>query len=437
MALLIKLPAVTTVEDVRQYLGILLMAMPIVSLCLAALLHRSLKRTFDALLYAQRQFSVGHAHYRLAQPADADTRRLYRAFNVMADLALAAHRQALERERETVLAEQALKVAHDIRSPLAALDATLASLPEIEAGKRRVIDGARERIRAIADELIKKQSEPVEVVALPKLIEDVLQDKRLERGGSDDARKLRPARLPAAAEWPAYAARVAPRQLKRVLSNLLNNALEATSAGDRVEVALARDAHGRLCLCVTDDGAGIPDDVLPKLARRGATFGKRGGSGLGLYFAKQAVERWGGSLAIESVRGQGTRVTILLPAAQAVRAASDRTDRAPPSSPIALLLDDDPWIRESWREADRRIAAYACPQELLAAAARLDPVVPIFIDVELGRDLRGDDLARQLAARGHANVFLVTGYEPERLQPVPGVKAVLGKDPPAWLLRRE
>ena len=62
---------------------------------------------------------------------------------------------------------------------------------------------------------------------------------------------------------------------------------------------------------VSDNGKGIPPEILPKLMQRGSTHGKRGGSGLGLYHAKTTLQSWDGDLKIESK--SGTTVSLILP----------------------------------------------------------------------------------------------------------------------------
>src|SRR4051812_41645389 len=100
--------------------------------------------------------------------------------------------------------------------------------------------------------------------------------------------------------------------MKRVVSNLIDNAVEALSGKGCVVVNL----EGRPDKCVVrvvDDGCGMPPEVLRSIGQRGATHGKVGGNGLGLYHAQTMVQSWGGHLQIESVGGAGTTMVIELP----------------------------------------------------------------------------------------------------------------------------
>ena len=71
---------------------------------------------------------------------------------------------------------------------------------------------------------------------------------------------------------------------------------------------------GRIQIAIEDNGRGIPKRQLPKLFKKGASFGNVNGIGLGLFSSKQITERWGGNVKIRSRERFGTKVTITLPA---------------------------------------------------------------------------------------------------------------------------
>ncbi|MDP2866153.1 MAG: ATP-binding protein [Elusimicrobiota bacterium] len=88
-------------------------------------------------------------------------------------------------------------------------------------------------------------------------------------------------------------ASVNPKDFQRLISNLANNAVEAFENGGTLTVILySRD--GEITIELKDDGKGIPPGILPKLGLKGETHGKAGGTGLGLYPARAAVESRGG-----------------------------------------------------------------------------------------------------------------------------------------------
>jgi len=110
-----------------------------------------------------------------------------------------------------------------------------------------------------------------------------------------------------------------PVRLKQVLLNLLTNAVKFTGAGGTVVVCAGRTPEGALAITVADTGVGIPaaklDLVLQPFSQAHRDHaGSAQGSGLGLPISKSLMELHGGDLRLDSVEGQGTTVTIRLPA---------------------------------------------------------------------------------------------------------------------------
>ena len=101
--------------------------------------------------------------------------------------------------------------------------------------------------------------------------------------------------------------------LKQALVNLVINALEAMPDGGELDLELAK-ADGRAVVHVRDSGQGMPPDVLARAFRMHYTT-KPGGSGIGLFTARAAVDSLGGTLALQSQEGVGTLVIIGLPLA--------------------------------------------------------------------------------------------------------------------------
>jgi signal transduction histidine kinase len=106
--------------------------------------------------------------------------------------------------------------------------------------------------------------------------------------------------------------------LRRVVDNLIGNALKFTPAGGSVAIRL-RSIDGQAMLQVSDTGIGIAADHQERIFGRfyqvdGSTRRTHGGCGLGLALVKEIVEKHGGTVTVDSQLGQGSRFTILLPA---------------------------------------------------------------------------------------------------------------------------
>jgi len=260
---------------------------------------------------------------------------------------------------------------------LAALDVASGDVAKLPEEQRVLIRSAVGRIRDIANSLLDKQRAQTAGEAgsggpsssgllLSGLIESLITEKRLQY-------RSRPGvEIDAWLDAPSYGifARVQPVEFKRLLSNLVNNAVEAFEDGaGSVRVTLsARD--GEALIMVRDDGKGISLNLLSKLGKRGETHGKSGGSGLGLYHARISAESWGGSLEIASEPPKkGAVITVRLPQAQApdwfVSELVLTADRA------VVILDDDASIHRVWddrlgdlRDRGVEVVHVSAPDEL-------------------------------------------------------------------------
>jgi two-component system cell cycle sensor histidine kinase PleC len=119
---------------------------------------------------------------------------------------------------------------------------------------------------------------------------------------------------------PAMPAVVADeRALRQVVLNLLSNAIKFTPGGGSVKICCTLNAKGQPTIVVKDTGRGIAPDEIKDLFRpfaraAEATRASTPGTGLGLAIAKSLVELHQGTIAMESRLGQGTTVTVTLPA---------------------------------------------------------------------------------------------------------------------------
>jgi len=109
-------------------------------------------------------------------------------------------------------------------------------------------------------------------------------------------------------------------RLQQVIMNLLGNALKFTRSG-HIILRVAPEGHSALRFSVTDTGIGIEYDKQAALFDRFSqadisTTRKFGGTGLGLTIVKDIVELWGGKISVNSVAGEGSNFTFVLPISQ-------------------------------------------------------------------------------------------------------------------------
>jgi signal transduction histidine kinase len=106
--------------------------------------------------------------------------------------------------------------------------------------------------------------------------------------------------------------------LRRIVANLLSNAIRHTAPGTEVRLSVASNGPDSLQLQVEDNGAGIPLErqqfLFERFSTMAQTSARRHSSGLGLAFCKLAVEAHGGTIGVRSAPGAGTAFIITLPA---------------------------------------------------------------------------------------------------------------------------
>lgn len=265
-----------------------------------------------------------------------------------------AQAQRIALQTEAGLGKLAAQVAHDIRSPLTVLQLLMEQFPTSDSRYRLLAANAVRRIQSIASDIASNyresararlsaplSREPLGQALLP-LVEDIVNEKRLEASARRGL-TIEPVVSPDEAF-----ARIDAGTFKRVVSNLVNNAMEALSGrGGNVRVSIVRHADIAL-LEISDDGPGIPEELLGRLGERGASMGKHEGLGLGLHHARESVLDWGGRLEILSEPGAGTRIRILLPAIERPSWHVSRIGIAPGTR--VSILDDDELIHGLWAQ---------------------------------------------------------------------------------------
>lgn len=275
----------------------------------------------------------------------------------------------LKLKQETNFVTHAQQVAHDIRSPLSALEMIITTLHELPEEKRIIIRNAANRIRDIANSLsnqkgktnnkttetlIEASSEESQTaILLLPTIESIVTEKRIQHRNQLNIN----IEFNQTHESYGLFANIQLNEFKRVISNLLNNAIESfaqlpSTILNTVTVVLRSTQNQEIEITITDTGCGIPTDALNQIGERGATFNKPAGSGLGLYHAKKSIESWGGKLEIHSPTSTskanpGTQVRILLPMTPAPSWFVSKLVLQKETK--VIVFDDDQTIHQIWQ----------------------------------------------------------------------------------------
>ncbi|MBZ0153175.1 MAG: response regulator [Planctomycetes bacterium] len=213
--------------------------------------------------------------------------------------------------------------------------------------------------------------------------------------------------------------RIDPVQLQQVVVNLVLNARDAMPAGGRLQIDVDRraDAH-EVVVVVADTGVGMSEQVLRHAFEPFFTTKAIGeGTGLGLSSCYAIVEQAGGTIRIDSHPGQGTRVTVTLPAAPLPEPAAE-----PPPAPAevrggretVLCVEDEPAIllivQRTLAARGYRVLVAGNGEQALTAAAGVTSIDLLLTDVVM-HGIHGGELARRLRARFPGlRVLFISGY---------------------------
>lgn len=214
-------------------------------------------------------------------------------------------------------------IAHDLRTPLAAMTLRIANLLQgnnlhNHAAAKRDVEKLQERLASLVTmindflELASLEGAGARLqrveVELPTLIDEIVQEYQplLDRnrqswdGTTCDAS----AKLSVLGD---------PKRIAQALSNLIGNAIKFTPAGGRVWAQLdSKPNYVEISIC--DTGAGVPAEAVSTLFERYTRAEKSvGGTGLGLMIVKEIADVHGGAVGVETSAGKGSRFWLRLP----------------------------------------------------------------------------------------------------------------------------
>jgi two-component system, OmpR family, sensor kinase len=240
--------------------------------------------------------------------------------------------QALERQQRFTA-----DASHELRTPLTIIKANTSLALEEERSPveyRRALEAADHAAdttnRIVQDLLLLARGDvgQLRVDPHPIRIGDVL-----ERAAAAFRDPQRPS-IAVELSDPSLTAPADPDHLLRLFGNLLENAVRHTPKTGSITVSADAEGDG-LVARVRDTGEGIPPEHLPHVCERfyrvdAARTRRQGGTGLGLAICQSIVEAHHGSLALESVVGEGTTVTVRLPACLRQEHEARSTEREAP-----------------------------------------------------------------------------------------------------------
>ena len=286
-----------------------------VGLAAALLVARSVTTSIGRLRAASAELAAGELGARAPEGGPAELAELGAAFNDMAGRL----EDLFDARRELIV-----WASHDLRTPLASLQAMLEALEDGLGEPEEYVPALRAQTHVLAQlvddlfELAKIDAGALTLelkeAALTGVVESCLRGLEVEA-------ERRSVRLEARVDGDVPPVICAPDQVERVLVNLVSNALRHTPSDGSVAVRLEPGSED-VRVSVEDTGEGLAPEALRRMfdrfwrADEARTTG-RGGAGLGLAISRALVEAQGGRIWAENRPGGGARVSFTLPRAAA------------------------------------------------------------------------------------------------------------------------
>ena len=319
----------STVAAITGLLIVIAMIAFAIAVVVAALLSRRFTAPLRRLTEASRAIAEGDLASRVSPEAmgsgTLELIELADQFNTMADRlqdSVATIRRDRDRSRD-FLAD----VSHELRTPIAALR-TFTELLQGDAGaspetRAEFLESSAvqlERLDWLAQNLLDLSKLDSGLVLLDLRPEDIRATIESAVEQAEPAARRRGVALEVAMPDAPLRIRHDPPRVGQIVINLVGNAVKFTERGGMVRVAVGADPEvaGAARIEVTDTGVGIDAAELPRIFERfyrgsRANEARSSGSGLGLAIVKSIVDMHGGTIAVESRVGRGSRFVVTLP----------------------------------------------------------------------------------------------------------------------------
>lgn len=298
--------------------------------------------------------------------------------------------------------QMAARVSHDIRSPLMALQIASAVIKgKVSDDLENLISESTARLKFIADDILQKYREgkstdqSVERSNLENLVEQLLSSYRFLYPQIDFQIDLT---KDIYIFVPQYS-------LQRALSNLLNNSIEALKDHQQAVIRVKTELRNNVCvISVNDNGPGVSVEIRPRLFQEKATYGKAGGTGLGLYQVRKELEIYGGTVTyVDDKKGSCFEVSLPLDLERIDFTVSSRLLILESADQISSLLSSD---------LDQGITIHRCKSVAEAIALLRDQKSKewtVLADLVLSSDEEsGFDLIEKISREHAGKIVLCT-----------------------------
>ena len=268
--------------------------------------------------------------------------------------------QLVRMEKLRALGEMASGVAHDFNNVLAVILGRVQLLQRklddptfrrwLEIVEQAALDGAR-TVRQIQEFTRVRRNQPTEIVDIGQIVRDAVD---MTRGRWQVESRSRGVEVRLALELGMVSPIDGqPSELREALTNLILNAVDALPRGGEIRIG-TREHEGWVEVSVADTGTGMSDSIRRRIFEPFFSTKGPSGTGLGLAMVYGIVSRHGGEILVNSAEGAGSSFTIRLPGGRRDPAALLRPRASGAESVRVLVIDDEPFVRDTLGEMLRQ-----------------------------------------------------------------------------------
>ena len=324
--------------------------------------------------------------------------------------------QRNKREKEQMLVKITSEFIHDIKSPLATLEVSLNKVSGNETFALSNANQAIERIKEISASYIEQDNENEnwsDLIILNNELENILSEKSAEHSNNITFTN-------SCLKSPFIIAD--RRKFNRIISNLINNSIEANSSNPSIEVLLESNSKETI-LTILDNGPGFEQKVLDNSLFSPLST-KPSGKGIGLSSAHYYLKMWGGNIKLCNKSNGGAKIEIKF------RNFCDYQ---------IIHIEDDELLQLVWKSEGKKITSefYSFSEindDFFNVLKKKDSI--IYLDSNLG-EIQGEDYIPEILKTGNFDkkIFMQTGKDKKSFKQCEGIVGVTDKKP-NWLKKR-
>lgn len=295
------------------------------------------------------------------------------------------------KEKQTEISNLISKVVHDMRTPLAVIEAVSQRLSYdentalIQKSVKVLKELGNNTLQLAKGAMLEDEKKLYSLPASLLLIDSISEIKQIS--------KINGIKLSFDITNYGIATSMPRSEFYRIISNVIENAADAIKTkgnlDGEIKISLGDCRHNFISITIADNGIGIDEEILSKVTEEGFTHGKKGGTGFGLFNTFSILKKYGGDVKIKSLINKGTTVELFIPRDQTetVGYCNNITIN---SETLLIIVDDNRAVLDLWQERIKhnRLKYFSKVADFENAFSEIKTNTNVFfiIDGDLGDD---------------------------------------------------